>query len=45
MKFNIACQDCPNSPIIYDNRFCVQQCPRSYSVTIQDNNVKYCDKC
>lgn len=44
MKFSFVCQDCTNSPIIYDNRFCVQQCPRGFGLT-ENNGLKFCDKC
>lgn len=45
MKFNFVCQDCTNSTIIYDNRFCVEQCPRLFSISTDANGLKYCDKC
>jgi hypothetical protein len=44
MNINYVCQDCTNSPIIYDNKFCVEECPRSFSIS-DNNGVKYCDKC
>lgn len=44
MKIAFACQDCANSPIIYDNKFCVQTCPRSFSLS-ETNGIKFCDRC
>ena len=44
MKMSAVCQDCSNSPLVFENKLCVQQCPRSYSV-IESNGVKFCDKC
>lgn len=31
MKQKYVCEDCTNSPLIYENRFCVEMCPRGYS--------------
>lgn len=44
MKTSFICQDCTSSPIIYEDKLCVQQCPRSYSI-IDRNGAKFCDKC
>lgn len=44
MKFNFVCQDCTDSPIIYNNQFCVQQCPRGFGL-FENNGLKFCDKC
>lgn len=44
MKINYVCQDCPDSPIIHENKFCVQVCPRGFSLS-EANGLKYCDRC
>lgn len=44
MKINYVCGDCANSPIIYDSKFCVQTCPRGFSLA-ESNTGKFCDRC
>lgn len=44
LKREFFCEDCPNSPIIYNNNFCVEVCPRSFSVSFQ-NGIQFCDTC
>ena len=39
-----VCEDCTDSPIIYENKFCVEACPRGFSITERLGN-QYCDKC
>ena len=43
MIMKYVCEDCPDSKIIYE-KYCVQTCPRGFSVTQRPDN-QYCDKC
>lgn len=38
MQMKYVCDDCPKSPTIYENKFCVEVCPRSYSRMLRLNN-------
>lgn len=44
MQRKFVCDDCGNSPIIYEERYCVEACPRGFS-KIQRLSNMYCDKC
>lgn len=45
MMQRFVCEDCPdNASIIYDNKYCVQACPRGFSISSRLEN-SYCDKC
>lgn len=44
MKISYVCQDCADGNLIYDNKFCVSQCPRGYSI-YDRSGVKFCDLC
>lgn len=39
-----VCEDCTNSPLIFENKFCVEACPRGYSQVTRLNNI-FCDIC
>jgi len=41
MQQKFICEDCLNSPNIFENKFCVETCPRSYS-RIQRLDNFYC---
>lgn len=43
-KLQYICDDCPNSPAIYDGKMCVEKCPRGFSQTKRLLNI-YCDVC
>lgn len=44
MKLQYVCDDCTNSTVIYDNKFCVEQCPRGFSQVKRFFNT-YCETC
>lgn len=44
MKYNLVCRDCNKSPYIYNDRFCVTQCPKGFSVA-EVAGAQVCDQC
>lgn len=44
MKQQFVCEDCTKSPYNFENRFCVEQCPRGYSQSKRLDSL-YCDIC